>query len=127
VDVLTGGSFWAAIPIASMALVVLLWGLAIPGAKRRLLSRLEEARMEEALPNPEDPSEGHPAVKDARDLRDRIAKLVSETVGEEGSLVGHVDEIVAEIERLTAKAEELSQQVQDLHSSYGELMEDLRS
>ncbi|MFP4113618.1 MAG: 2TM domain-containing protein [Spirochaetota bacterium] len=100
VNILTGGSAWSAIPIASIALPVFLWSLLIPGRRKRLRAQLDAARSEASLPDPGAPPAAHPAVRDARDLRDRIVRLVDENAPSQTDLIGHVDDIVGEIERL---------------------------
>ena len=136
INVLTGGSFWSIIPVASIALPVVFHGLLLRGRRRSLIRTLESgdddvsqrrvARQETRRAIPDvgalQAAAEHPMLAETRHLEQQITNRLQKTGTSEAELLGGVRELVGEIERLCELSNEFTTAVQMI--SLSELQND---
>lgn len=102
INALTGGSFWATIPVVSLAFPVTLGWILLRNRRAKLRRQIKLAEQQGLPPSPAvDPKAAdHPAVTDAKAIQGRIGALIDSANPSHRVLADQVDEIVAEIERM---------------------------
>lgn len=128
INVLTGGSFWSVIPVASIAFPVVLHGLFLRGRRKSLIRTLEsggdnravsqrrttrrEERPDTPLGEAHEAAREHPMLAEARYLEQQITNRFERTGTAEVELLGGVRDLVGEIERLCELSNEFATAVQ---------------
>ena len=127
INILTGGSFWAAIPAASMGLATLFHYMLFRSRRSAMLTQLAgggDPRVREqrhtsivddapaALESgggAQEWSGEHPALGEARNLAATIRRLVAEGDSRQDELLANLDEMLCELERLCSLEREFAQ------------------